>query len=475
MRTWGVFFLRWQNQIALVILIGFVILALGAPWIAPPEPGAEPSPYRQVGRVAQRVPTPPDSISPLGTLRGGLDVFYTLVWGTRTAFRLSLTVVLISATLGTLLGALSGYAGGLLQNALMRITDAFVAFPLIAAVVMFTYLVTPFGIFATPTHTQALLARWGLDPVLLALALFSWMPYARLADSAVSQVKELGFIHASRSLGATPARLILRHLLPNALASQLVYAARDIGTVVVLAASFTFIGLGDVSEWGTLLVLGRDWIISAGGDPLAYWWTYLPLTAAIVFYSIAWNLLGDGLQEHLTPRGHLRPRWTILDAARWCLRSRWFPVAAGLTAGVLAGLAAGWIVSPIPPRDLPVRALRSDLRADYLRATIDSFALNADVRLTYARFRSLGDQAQIDLDAVRRVPAGVHMVTIQRYRSMVEMLLQGEIQSQASPGSRPARPVSAFVCPTVPLLALALTILLLRRRPRHEATAHPPG
>lgn len=453
MSTWGVFFLRWQNQLALLVLAAFAALAIGAPWFAPPEPGAEPSPYRHVGRVGQRLPVPPNDVSPLGTLPGGLDVYYTLVWGTRTAFRLSLIIVLVSATFGTLLGALSGYAGGAIQGALMRLTDAFVAFPLVAGVVMFTFLLTPYGFFAAPTATQARLSGLGLDSIVLALACFTWMPYARLADTGISQIKHYAFIQASQALGAHPLRLVFRHLLPNALAPQLVYATRDIGAMVVLAASFTFIGLGHTSEWGTLLVLGRDWIISAGGNPLAYWWTYLPLTAALVLYGIAWNLLGDGLQEHFSPRSRLRPRVTILDIGARLVRSRWAPLLAGLLAGVLAGLALGWQAQPVPPADLPASALRADLRADYLRATIESFTLSADVARAYGRFRSLEAQAEIDLETVRRAPRGVNMVSIQRFRSLVEMLLRGEVQPEA-PASRDRIAPAAYLCPAAILAGL---------------------
>jgi peptide/nickel transport system permease protein len=464
MKSWAPFFLRWENQLAFLVLLAFLVMAIGAPWIAPPDEGAEPGPFRQIGRVGQRVPMPPNSQSPLGTLTGGIDVFYTLVWGSRTALRMSLIIVLVSASLGTLIGTVSGYAGGTLQIILMRLTDAFVAFPPIAAVVMFSYLLTPYGFFAVPTEVQARMSAWGLDPILLALALFTWMPYARLADTGVSHVKQLTFIHASRSLGAPPWRLILHHMLPNSLAPQIIYAARDIGAVVVLAATFTFIGLGESSEWGMLLVLGRDWIISAGGDPLAYWWTYLPISGALILYSIAWNLLGDGLQEHFSPRGHIRPRRTILDATAWVARRRATPVLLGLLAGILLGLWIGWRVDPVPPSGLPASALRPDLRADYLRATIDSFTANVDVERAYARFRSIGDQAQLDLEAVRRLPRGVNMVSILHFRTMVESLLQGQVQEQVSPTPRSTTSGRAIACAAVPILLIALALLAPRRR-----------
>ena len=118
----------------------------------------------------------------------------------------------------------------------------------------------------------------------------------------VRVVKEAEFVLASRSLGAGPLRIIFRHLLPNAITPAVVLLARDIGGMVVLGAAFTFVGIAGGSEWGTLLVISRDWILASPGNPLAYWWVYVPATAALVLFSVSWNLLGDGLNAALNPR-----------------------------------------------------------------------------------------------------------------------------------------------------------------------------
>jgi len=95
---------------------------------------------------------------------------------------------------------------------------------------------------------------------------------------------------------------MLRHLLPNAIAPAVVLVARDVGAMVILESAFTFIGMGGNTEWGVLLVTGRDYVIGMGGNPLAYWWTFLPVSLALVFFGVGWNLLGDGLNTMLNPR-----------------------------------------------------------------------------------------------------------------------------------------------------------------------------
>jgi peptide/nickel transport system permease protein len=140
-----------------------------------------------------------------------------------------------------------------------------------------------------------------IDPVLIAFILFSWMPYARIMNSVVRRVRNMDYIEASRALGAGHARLIFRHLIPNSITPIIVMAAKDVGGMVLLQATFTFIGLGGNSPWGLMLVRGRDWIISPGGI-LTFWWVFLPATLALILFGIGWNLLGDGLNDALNPR-----------------------------------------------------------------------------------------------------------------------------------------------------------------------------
>ena len=139
---------------------------------------------------------------------------------------------------------------------------------------------------------------------MLGFILFSWMPYARLMNANVQQLKQLTFIQASEALGGGNLHVVWKHLIPNAISPVLVLAARDVGSVVILATAFTYIGIGPRNdEWGYILSTSRNWIVGIGGNPLTYWWTFLPTTIAIIFYGIGWNLVGDGVNVLLNPRG----------------------------------------------------------------------------------------------------------------------------------------------------------------------------
>jgi peptide/nickel transport system permease protein len=241
-----------------------------------------------------------------------LDIYHTLVWGARSALRFGLLVTFLTATIGVTVGAVSGYAGGLINGLLMRITDAFLAFPVIAVVWLFHHvLFTPViialnfwntgGIDLSPLQ-DLLLNRLHLDPIMLALIFFSWMPYARITNTLISQLKQAEYVVAAQAMGASGPGIIWRHLLPNAIAPAIVLAARDVGGLVILESAFTFIGLGGTVAWGVALVAGRDYIIGLGGNPFAYWWSFLPLSLALTLFGIGWNLLGDGLNTMLNPQ-----------------------------------------------------------------------------------------------------------------------------------------------------------------------------
>jgi peptide/nickel transport system permease protein len=136
----------------------------------------------------------------------------------------------------------------------------------------------------------------------MILILFSWMPYARITNVVVSTLKQAEFIQAARAIGARSSRIIFRHLLPNSITPSIVLAARDVGSMVILQATFTFINLDGSSIWGEMLVKGKDWVLGPGGGIFTYWWAFIPATLALVLFGIGWNLLGDGLSELLDPR-----------------------------------------------------------------------------------------------------------------------------------------------------------------------------
>lgn len=324
MRNLHRFFSRWQNWIGLLIVLFFVFVAVAAPWLSPMDPD-NPGITKTVGYIRDFVPHPPSTEAPLGTLPKQLSVYHTLVWGARTALIFGVTVTIFAMFIGILVGAFSAYFGGFIRSLLMRLTDTFLAFPLIAGVILinqlFTMLLAQAGAYwmiggyglnpvVTTTVTVVLpedLPTWlimlnKIDPVILAFILFSWMPYARVTNTMVMRLTKTEYVEAARVIGASNGRIIFRHILPNAISPVVVLGARDVGGMVLLQATFTFIGLGGDSPWGMLLSKGRDWVISPGGGIFTYWWVFLPATLALILFGIGWNLLGDGLNDALNVR-----------------------------------------------------------------------------------------------------------------------------------------------------------------------------
>jgi peptide/nickel transport system permease protein len=308
------FLSHWQNWIALAFLLFFMLVSLAAPLLSPNDPKT-PGPIKVIGRSTIFLPKPPTLAAPLGTLSGQISVFHLIVWGTRSAMIFGLLVALGTACIGVLFGAIAGYTGGRVNRAMMRVTDAFLTFPVIAGVVLLQQLwlnaiystggsLTNFFGGSNPssgseTFIQVLLQH--IDPLTLALILLSWMPYARLVNTMVIELKNTEYVIAAESLGATPSRVLFRHILPNAITPAIVILARDVGNFVIIQATFTFIGLAGNSPWGYVLAAGRDWIIGPGGNIFTYWWTFLPATIVVVLFGITWNVLGDGLSEILDP------------------------------------------------------------------------------------------------------------------------------------------------------------------------------
>lgn len=300
------FFTNWQSLLALGIIAGYVIVALSAPWIAPQADPQNPVSMRQLSGVrpsALYAPRPPQPGAVLGTTSGGWDVAYALIWGTRPALRFGLITALLTACIGALVGAFSGYLEGTVGRLLMRVTDAFLTFPAIAGIFLFQYALLSLNTDAPQAFWKIILQKLQLGPTMLALIMFSWMPYARLIHANFLTLKHTEYAMAAKTIGAPPVRIIFRHLLPNAIAPAIVLAARDIGGMVLLEATFTFIGMGSGLPWGALLVTSRDWIIGTGGNPLNYWWVFVPATLTLIIFSVGWNLLGDGLNSALNPRG----------------------------------------------------------------------------------------------------------------------------------------------------------------------------
>jgi peptide/nickel transport system permease protein len=186
------------------------------------------------------------------------------------------------------LGSLAGYFGGILDEVIMRITDIFLAFP---ALILAMAIVSAIG----PS----------LKSVMIALTVVSWPSYARLIRGDILQVREEDYIEASRGLGASSGRVIIRHALPNAIYPTLIMASLDIGAVVLAAAALSFLGLGapeGYADWGQLTSFARNWIVGPPGNTLKYWYAVTIPGLFILFFVLGWNLLGDAFRDILDPR-----------------------------------------------------------------------------------------------------------------------------------------------------------------------------
>jgi peptide/nickel transport system permease protein len=257
---------------AIALIVAFAIGALFAPLIAPADP--------LVQALGSRL-EPPSAAHWLGTDQLGRDIASRLLYGTRISLIIGIVVVASAGVFGTVVGIVAGYAGGLVDEALMRVTEVFLAFPpLILAMAVAGAL--------GPSLTNAI----------IAIAVVTWAVYARLARGQILSLRRREYVEAARSIGASRVRILLRHLLPNALAPLLVQASFDMGSAIIAAAGLSFIGFGaqpPTPEWGVMISEGRNFIST---EP----WLSLFPGLAILFAVGAFNVLGDGLRDALDPR-----------------------------------------------------------------------------------------------------------------------------------------------------------------------------
>ncbi len=268
-------------------LIGFFLsVAVLAPVLAPPEAGSRDS------YIIPQDGYSPDPVRPskahwFGTTEQQYDLYYGMVWGTRTAFAVALQVVGFSVIVGILLGGTAGYYGGWVDEILMRFTDVILAFPDIVLAVVIVAVRGP-----------------SLENVMIAVTAVSWPSYARLMRGDVLSVKERDFVAAARAIGASDARILFRHIIPNAIYPVLIVASLSMGRIVITAAALSFLGLGapvGYADWGQLISLSRNWILGSAGNPFEYWHTFFIPGIAIFMFVLAWNLLGDAVRDILDP------------------------------------------------------------------------------------------------------------------------------------------------------------------------------
>ena len=318
---------RWQSVLALIAVLLIIIIAASAPLLAP-DANPVGSPWFKV--VCERItcyPEPPGITLPLGSIKE-FDVYHTLIWGFRQSLIFGLLTASITAFIGTTLGLVSAYYGGWADRMIMRICDAFFAFPIVAGVALFaqasilltistqsqrSVLMTAANKNPNFFHNMAMAAADKVpnffqniilkaDPIFIALILFSWMGYTRIIHSQVLQIKKEEYVKAARACGARNFRIMFKHILPNSITPAIIMATRDIGRMVVIQSSLTFIGVGGSSAWATLLNLGKNWIIGPGGNLLNRWWIFLPITLALVFFGVTWGFVGDELNHWMNPK-----------------------------------------------------------------------------------------------------------------------------------------------------------------------------
>ncbi|MFZ1395988.1 MAG: ABC transporter permease [Candidatus Promineifilaceae bacterium] len=294
----------------LVIVALFILTAVFAPTLAPaptenwdpyniPRDGFKPEPLPPGSVWTQNVPaTVPgwytlitgneEWVHIMGTTSGQYDIWYGIVWGSRTALLAGTAVVAISALFGILVGSIAGFYGGWVDEVMMRIVEVFIVFPsLVAVLVLSSILVPIFG--------QSL---W---PAMIALIVFGWMGYARLLRGDILSNKERDYVLAARASGAKDTQIILRHVLPNAIFPTLVFLSLDMGAIVLSFAALSFLGVGvepGYADWGQIVSFARDWILTLD----KHWYIVLFPGVALLLYGLGWNLIGDALRDILDPK-----------------------------------------------------------------------------------------------------------------------------------------------------------------------------
>jgi peptide/nickel transport system permease protein len=302
-------------SVAGILLIAFFILvAILAPVIIPPVNPVNPFLIPRDGFSAN--PQPPGTIwtkqapalpfwwTPLtgldhwvhilGTTSGQWDIFYGLIWGTRTAIIVGVIIEGLTLIIGIVIGAVSAFYGGLLDEVLMRITEIFLAFPFIMAALTLSAVLTP------------TMGR-GIWPPTIALVAFGWMNYARLIRGDILSIRERDYVTAARVVGANDARILFRHIVPNAIYPTLVLASMDIGTIVISFAALSFLGIGTevgYADWGQVISFARNYIPVLS----LYWYIIVYPGIFLVLFVLGWNLVGDALRDIMDPkmRGQIR-------------------------------------------------------------------------------------------------------------------------------------------------------------------------
>jgi peptide/nickel transport system permease protein len=270
-RAWQLLVRNRMAMLGAAVVLTWALVAVVAPLVAPYDPIDQ--------QVRQRL-QPPSVAHLLGVDELGRDVFSRLLYGGRVSLPVAAVVVLLATVFGTLYGGLSAFAGSWLDEVGMRIVDMVLAFPSLILAMAIAAALGP-----------------SIQNSMLALLVVWWPPYARVARGQVLALKRRDFVTAARVLGMSETRVLLRHVLPNALAPALVLTSMDFGNAIIITAALSFLGLGAVPptpEWGAMVAEGRELV--------QQWWISTFSGLAIFSVAMACNFVGDGLRDAVDPR-----------------------------------------------------------------------------------------------------------------------------------------------------------------------------
>jgi peptide/nickel transport system permease protein len=259
--------------VVLLVLIGLV--AVLAPWLAPhPEDAGTATHPFQVLR-------PPSHSHPFGTDLVGRDLLTRVMYGARLSLRIVIEVLLLAGLIGIPLGLVAAYAGGAVDQVIMRITDVFLAFPALLLSLAISFVLTP-----------------SVGNMTIAIAVTWWPWYTRLVRGEAASVITRPYVESAQTLGVSHTRVLFRHVLPNSMTPVIVQMSLDAGGILLTAASISFLGLGaqdPTPEWGLMVSQGAQYFSTQ-------WWFVTFAGLAILLTAIAFNLIGDGVRELLDPR-----------------------------------------------------------------------------------------------------------------------------------------------------------------------------
>ncbi|HYZ20593.1 MAG TPA: ABC transporter permease [Rhodopila sp.] len=271
-RTWLAFSGNPLAMVGLIMAVLLFVAALAAPLLATHDPSAQDLAHRLA---------PPSAAHWFGTDELGRDIYSRVLYGGRITLGMVVAVVVLVAPIGLAVGCVAGYFGGWQDRVLMRLTDVFLAFPRLILALAFVAAIRP-----------------GLTSTVAAIALTAWPPYARLARAETLTIRGTDYIAAVRLTGASPFRIILRHVAPLCLDSLIVRVTLDMSAIILTAAALGFLGMGvqpPSPEWGAMIATARRFI-------LEQWWVPTIPGIAILLAALAFNLLGDGVRDVLDPK-----------------------------------------------------------------------------------------------------------------------------------------------------------------------------